>query len=262
MREDRGEIQAAIQGKLPNLIEPKDIKSDLQMHSTWSDGKLSIIEMAKAAQNRGYKYLAITDHTSSLGVVQGMTTEDVREQGKEIDQVRKELGDSIQILKGAEVEIKSDGSLDYPDEVLASLDFVIGSIHSGLRQPREKITDRLIKAIHNPHVDMIGHPTGRLFPDREPSDLDMAAVLAAAAESGVAMEINAHPMRLDLDDVHAKRAIELGIKLSINTDAHIDTDMDLMHFGVSTARRAWVEAKDVINTWSFQKLSKWLRSRG
>jgi len=261
LREDRGEVQAAIKGKLPDLIELKDIKSDLQAHSTWSDGKLSGREMAEAAAKRGLKVLALTDHTSSLGVVQGMDASDVMEQGKEIDAVMQEMGKTIQLLKGAEVEIKTDGSLDYSDEVLASLDIVVASIHTGLRQPREKITERLIKAMHNPHVDVIGHPTGRLFPDREPSDLDMDAVFSAAAETGVALEINAHPMRLDLDDVHAKRAIEMGIKVSINTDAHIDTDMDYMHFGVSTARRAWVEAKDVINTWSVHKLLKWLKSR-
>ena len=232
LREDRGEVQAAIQGKLPDLIELKDIKSDLQAHSTWSDGKLSIRQMAEAAQKRGRKLLALTDHTNSLGVVQGMDEEAVRKQGEEIEGVMKAMGASIHLLKGAEVEIKSDGSLDYSDEVLASLDIVVASIHTGLRQPREKITERLIKAMHNPHVDVIGHPTGRLFPDREPSDLDMDAVLAAAAETGVAMEINAHPMRLDLDDAHARRAIDMGIKLSINTDAHVDSDMDYMHFGV------------------------------
>lgn len=262
LREDRGEVQAAIKGKLPDLIELKDIKSDLQAHSTWSDGKLSVRKMAEAAEKRALKVLALTDHTNSLGVVQGMDAAAVKEQGKEIEAVMQEMGKSIQLLKGAEVEIKTDGSLDYSDEVLASLDIVVASIHTGLRQPREKITERLIKAMHNPHVDVIGHPTGRLFPDREPSDLDMEAVFAAAAKTGVALEINAHPMRLDLDDVHAKRAIEMGIKLSINTDAHIDTDMDYMHFGVSTARRAWVEADDVINTWGVQKLLKWLKSRG
>jgi DNA polymerase (family 10) len=191
-----------------------------------------------------------------------MKLEDVREQRKEIDALMKEMGDRIYILQGAEVEIKSDGSLDYPDDILAELDIVIASLHSGLRQPREKITDRLIKAMRNPHVDIIGHPTGRLFPDRDPSDLDMDAVLAIAADTGVALEINAHPARLDLDDVHARRAIELGIKLSINTDAHSDSDMDLMHFGVSTARRAWVEAENVINTWNVQNLLNWLKSRG
>jgi DNA polymerase (family 10) len=262
LREDHGEVQAAIKGELPKLIELKDIKSELHSHSTWSDGKLSIREMAEAAKKHGYKLLAITDHTNSLGIVQGMNPEDVREQRKEIDKISKELGDNIHIIQGAEVEIKSDGSLDYSDEVLAELDIVIASLHSSLRQPREKVTERLIKAMHNPHVDIIGHPTGRLMPDREGADLDMDAVLAAAAETGVALEINAHPARLDLDDVHARRAIEMGIKLSINTDAHSDTDMDLMHFGVSTARRAWVEADEVINTWSVTQMLKWLKSRG
>jgi DNA polymerase (family 10) len=262
LREDRGEVQAAISSRLPNLIEFKDVVSELHSHSTWSDGKLSVREMAEAAQKRGYKVLAITDHTSSLGVTQGMDPGDVRVQRKEIDEVKAEMGDRIYILQGAEVEIKSDGSLDYEDDVLAELDIVFASLHSGLRQPREKITDRLIRALHNPHVDIIGHPTGRLYPDREPSDLDMESIFAAAVETGVSMEINAHPARLDLDDVYARRAIELGIKLSINTDAHNDTDMDLMHFGVSTARRAWVEAENVINTWNLEKLLNWLKSRG
>jgi DNA polymerase (family 10) len=262
LREDRGEVQAAIKGELPNLIELKDIKSDLQIHSTWSDGKLSIRGMAKAALKHGYKILAITDHTYSLGVVQGMTPEDVKKQRQEIDEVAKDLGDRIHLLHGAEVEIKSDGSLDYSDEVLAQLDIVFAALHTSLRQPREKVTDRLIKAMRNPHVDVIPHPTGRLLPDREGADLDMDAVLAAALETGVALEINAHPSRLDLDDVHARRAIDMGIKLSINTDAHSDTDMDLMHFGVSTARRGWVEADNVINTWGAAHLLKWLKSRG
>ncbi len=262
MREDHGEVQAAIKGELPELIELKDIKMELQTHSTWSDGKLSIKEMAEAAINRGYNVIAITDHSHSLGVVQGMKPEDVIEQRKEIDKVAKELEDRIHILQGAEVEIKSDGSLDYPDEILASLDFVLAGLHTSLRQPRQKVTERLINAMRNPHVDMIPHPTGRLLPDREGADLDIDAVLAVAAETGVALEINAHPSRLDLDDVHARRAIDLGIKLSINTDAHTDTDMDLMHFGVSTARRAWVEADEVINTWSPANLLKWLKSRG
>jgi DNA polymerase (family 10) len=262
MREDRGEVQAAIKGQLPNLVELKDIKADLQMHTTWSDGKLTIRQMAEAAIQRGYKLIAITDHTFSLGVVGGMSPEDVLKQRKEIDEVSKDLGDKIHILQGAEVEIKSDGSLDYSDEVLAKIDFVLAALHTSLRQPRQKVTERMISAIRNPHVDLIPHPTGRLLPDREGADLDMDAVLAAAAEHGVAMEINAHPARLDLEDVHAKRAVELGIKLCIDTDAHSAEDMDLMHFGVSTARRAWVEADQVINTWSVSKVLKWLKSRG
>ncbi len=262
LREDRGEVQAAIKGELPDLIELEDIKMELQTHSTWSDGKLSIREMAKAAIERGYKAIAITDHSHSLGIVQGNTPEDVKKQRKEIDEVAKELGDKIHILQGAEVEIKSDGSLDYPDEVLASIDFVLAALHTSLRQPRQKVTERMVNAIHNPNVDMIPHPTGRLLPDREGADLDMDAVLEAAKQAGTVMEINAHPARLDLDDAHARRAKEMGIKLSINTDAHSAEDMDLMHFGVSTARRAWLEADDVINTWSYSKLAKWLKSRG
>ncbi len=262
LREDRGEVQAAIKGSLPKLIELKDIHADLQIHTTWSDGKLSIREMADAAIRRGYKVLAITDHTYSLGIVQGMSPEDARHAGEEIAKVNKELGDQILVLHGAEVEIKADGSLDYPDEVLAELDIVFAALHTSLRQPREKVTERMVKAMRNPHVDIIPHPTGRLLPDREGADLDMDAVLETASETGVVMEINAHPMRLDLDDVHARRAIEMGIKLSINTDAHGESDMDLMHFGVATARRGWVEADDVINTWSTSRLLKWLKSRG
>lgn len=261
LREDHGEVQAAIQGKLPKLIELEDIQAELHSHSTWSDGKLSILEMAKAAQARGRKILAVTDHTSGLGIVQGMDIDAVQRQRKEIDAVAEKLGDGILILQGAEVEIKADGSLDYPDEVLEKLDIVCASLHSGLRQPREKITERLLKAMHNPHVDIIGHPTGKLYPEREASDLDMEAVLQAAAETGLALEINAHPARLDLDDVYSRRATGMGIKLSINTDAHTDTDMDLLHFGVSTARRGWVEAEQVINTFSKTKLLQWLKSR-
>jgi DNA polymerase (family X) len=262
LREDRGEVQAAIKGKLPALIELKDIRSDLQSHSTFSDGKLTFHQMAGAARKRGLKALAITDHSNSLGVVQGMDTERVREQGVEIEQANREIGRGFRILRGVEVEILADGRLDYPDEVLAELDIVVASIHSGLRQPRAQITERLLKAINNPNVDIIGHPTGRLFPDRDPADLDMEAVFTAAAKSGVALEINAHPSRLDLDDVYARRAIELGIKLSINTDAHSEADLDMMQFGVATARRGWVQAEDVINTFSTTQLLKWLKSRG
>jgi len=178
------------------------------------------------------------------------------------DAVQRELGDSILLLQGAEVEIRADGSLDYPDDVLASLDIVFASLHVSLRQPRLQVTQRLLNAIRNPHVDVIGHPSGRLIPDREGADLDMDAVLAAAAESGVALEISAHPARLDLADVHARRAIEMGILLSINTDAHSPPELDLLHFGVATARRAWVEARHVINTWETKRLLSWLRQRG
>ncbi len=262
LREDHGEVQAAKAGKLPKLIELEDLRADLQTHSTWSDGKLSMLEMARAASRRGIKVIAFTDHSVSLGVTGGLSMEDHKKQQAEIEKIRKELGDSILILHASEVEIKADGTLDYPDEFLASLDLVLASLHTSLRQPREKVTQRVINAIRNPHVDIIGHPTGRLIPDREGADLDMDAVLAAAAETGVALEINAHPARLDLDDVYARRARELGIPLSINTDAHSEADMDMRFYGVAIARRAWVTAPDVINTWPTEKLLAWLKKRG
>ena len=262
LREDRGEIQAAKANTLPRLLEIKHIKADLQTHSTWSDGKLSMLEMARAAAKRGIKVIAFTDHSVSLGVTGGLSMERHTEQAAEIKKIQKQLGDKILVLHASEVEIRADGALDYPDEFLATLDLVVASLHTSLRQPREKVTQRVINAIRNPHVDIIGHPTGRLIPDREGADLDMDAVLAAAAETGVALEINAHPSRLDLDDVYARRAKVLGIPLSINTDAHSEADLDMLPFGVATARRAWLEPKDVINCWTKDKLLKWLKKRG
>lgn len=262
LREDRGEFQAAQAGVLPVLIEVGDLLSDLHTHSTWSDGKLPIQEMADAAIERGLKVLAITDHSASLGVAGGLTVQRLKEQRQEIESVQDVLGETIHLLHGSEVEIRSDGSLDYPDDVLADLDIVIASLHTGLRQSREKVTQRLLNAVRNPHVDVIAHPTGRIIPNREGADLNMDLVLEAAAEHGVALEINAHPTRLDLDDIYARRAIEMGINLSINTDAHSASDMDLVHFGVATARRGWVTPEDVINTWTAERLLIWLKSRG
>ena len=261
LREDRGEVQAARAGTLPHLIKIEDIQSELHCHSNWSDGQASILEMAQAARSRGLKVLAITDHSMSLGVAGGLSIESLRKQRAEIEAVQAQMGDSILLLQGTEVEIRADGSLDYPDEVLADLDIVTASIHSSLRQSRQQITQRLLNAIRNPHVDIIGHPTGRLIPEREGIDVDMEAVLNAAAESGVALEINAHPSRLDLDDVHAKRAIETGVLLSINTDAHVPAELNLLHFGVATARRAWVEAQHVVNAWETSRLLDWLKAR-
>jgi len=261
LREDRGEVQAAKAGRLPKLIELADVHADLQVHSNWSDGKLSMLEMARAAARRGMRVIAFTDHSVSLGVANGLTQARHAEQQKEIEKAQKELGDSIRILHATEVEIKADGTLDYPDEFLATLDLVLASLHTSLRQPRDQVTGRMLAAVRNPHVDIIGHPTGRLIPDREGADLDMEAVLAAAAESGVALEINAHPARLDLDDATVKRAKELGIPLSINTDSHAEADLDNLFFGVAIARRAWLTAADVINAWPADKLLGWLEKR-
>ena len=261
LREDRGEVQAAKAGKLPKLIEVSDIKADLQTHSTWSDGKLSMLDLAKAAARRGIRVIAFTDHSVSLGMTGGLSIERHAQQHAEIQEIQRELGNSILVLHASEVEIKADGSLDYPDEFLATLDLVVASLHTGLRQERDKVTERLISAIRNPHVDIIGHPTGRLIPDRPGADLDMDAVLAAAAQSGVALEINASPWRLDLEDIYARRAKEMGILLSINTDAHSEADLDMLPFGVAIARRAWLTARDVINTWPAEELLRWLSRR-
>ncbi len=262
MREDRGEVEAAKANKLPKLIQIKDIKADLHMHSTYSDGKISMLDMARAAIERGLKVITFTDHSVSLGVANGLSIERHKQQAAEIKKIQKQLGDEILILHGSEVEIKADGSLDYPDEFLASLDLVVASLHSSLRQPKEKVTQRLLNAINNPHVDIIGHPTGREIPDREGADLDMEAVFQAAAKSGVALEINAHPSRLDLDDAFARRAKDLGVLISINTDSHAGDGFDVLPYGIATARRAWLEPKDVINTWTPKKLTDWLTKRG
>jgi DNA polymerase (family 10) len=261
LREDRGEVQAALSGELPDLVTNKQIIADLQSHSTWSDGKLSIWEMAEAARALGHKVLAITDHSQSLGVANGLTVERLHQQRAEIEALQQELGDSIRILHGSEVEIKADGSLDYPDEVLAWLDIVVASLHTSLGQERARATERVLNAIRNPHVDIIGHPTGRLIPDREGADLDMDAVLAAAVEHGTALEINAHPSRLDLNDVYVRRAVEMGVLLSINTDAHDAEGLALMPFGVATARRGWAGSEHIINAWEPAQLLTWLQNR-
>lgn len=262
LREDRGEVQAAKAGKLPKLLQVEHILSELHSHSTWSDGKNTIREMALAAKELGLKILAITDHSAGLGITGGLSIEQLLEQRAEVEAVQNELGDSLRLLHGTEVEIKADGELGFPNEVLAKLDIVTASIHVGLRQEREQITARTLNALRNPHVDILGHPTGRLIPNREGADLDMEAVFSAAAENNVALEINAHPRRLDLEDVYARRAVEKGIWLSVNTDAHSPADLDLIHFGVATARRGWVQPQDVLNTWEPEKLLAWLAKRG
>ena len=206
--------------------------------------------------------LAITDHSTGLGVVGGLNPARLREQRVEIDSVQKKLGNSILLLQGAEVEIHADGTLEYSDEVLASLDIVVASLHSSLRQAREQVTPRLLNAIRNPHVDIIGHLTGRLLPNREGADLEMEAVLNAAKESGVALEINASPYRLDIDETYARRAADMGILLTIDTDAHHPGDFDLIKFGIAEARRAWLGPQAILNTLETAKIVKWLKARG
>lgn len=258
LREDRGEIEAAQAGTLPKLVEIGDIRADLHMHTTWSDGRLSVREMAWQARERGLQYIVITDHSQSLGVANGLSVERLWAQREEIQHVQAEFGDSLRIYHGVELEIRADGTLDYPDEVLAALDVVIASLHTALRQDRATITARLLNAINNPHVDIIGHPRGQLIPDREPADLDMDAVFAAALATETALEINANPHRLDLDSAHARQALKLGIKLAINTDAHSAADFAVLPFGVRTARRAWASPEQIINTWSRERFEEWI----
>ncbi|MGA9532837.1 MAG: DNA polymerase/3'-5' exonuclease PolX [Anaerolineales bacterium] len=262
LREDRGEIEAAQTQDLPHLIELDDLRGDLHAHSDWSDGRATIEQMVRGAIELGYDYLVISDHSRSLGVANGLSVERLREQRKVIDDLQQQVGDAIYLLQGSEVEILADGTLDFPDEVLAELDLVVASLHTSLKQPRDVITERLLNAVRNPHVDIIGHPTGRLIGRRDPGDLDMDRIFAAAAEYGTALEINASPERLDLKDVHARRAVGLGCLLTIDTDAHHPDQYRLLKYGVATARRGWVEAESVVNTWSLERLLSWLEGRG
>ncbi len=261
LREDRGEIEAALAGRLPSLVQLDDIRTDLHMHTNWSDGTLSVLEMAQAARDAGLHLVAITDHSVSLGVANGLSVERLRQQAAEVRAANEALGPGFRVLHGTEMEIRADGTLDYPDEVLAELDFVIASLHTALSQPREQATARLLNAIRNPHVDMIAHPTGRLLPDRAGADLDMDAVLAAAAETGTILEINAHPARLDLRDSHVRRAVELGVRLAINTDAHRPGEFDNRRYGVATAQRGWATAADVVNTWPLDEFLRFIAAK-
>ena len=242
LREDHGEIEVAMAGNLPRLVQAEDIIADLHLHSNWSDGRRSILEMARAAKSRGLNYIAITDHSVSLGIANGLSVERLREQKTEIQAADDAMGSEFRILHGAEVEIRANGALDHPDEILSELDIVIAALHTSLSQPRNVIMSRLLGAIENPLVDIIAHPTGRLLPDRFGADLDMDAVLHAAARNGTIMEINANPRRLDLRDSHVRRAVELGVKVAINTDAHSEEHLDFMRFGVATAQRGWTTA--------------------
>lgn len=261
LRENQGEIEAAQRDDLPSLITRSDIVGDLHMHTTWSDGKLSILEMAREAVERGHRYIAITDHSVSLGIANGLSVERLRAQAEEVHKANRELGDELTILHGTEMEIRADGSLDYPDDVLSELDFVIASLHVSLSQPREQVTERALSAIFNPHVDMLAHPTGRLLPDRPGADLDMERVMAAAVEAGTILEVNASPQRLDLRDTHVRRAVELGVMIAINTDAHRARELDLLPFGLAMAQRGWLTPRDVVNTWPLDRLRSYVKRR-
>jgi DNA polymerase (family 10) len=260
LREDRGEFEAALKNELPHPLTVNDIKGEVHCHSNWSDGAYSIEEMARAALARGYQYLAITDHSRSLGVANGLSVERLRQQRQEIEAAQARVP-GIRLWHGTEMEVKTDGSLDYPDEVLAELDFVVASVHTGLRQDRETLTRRALAAIRNPHVKLLAHPSGRLLTKRPGGDFDMEAIFQAAAETGTMLEINATPDRLDLKDVHVRRAVELGVKLIINCDAHSITGFDNLQFGVATACRGWATSKDIVNTRSLEEFESWLKPK-
>jgi len=247
IREGLWEVEMAAREALPTLVELKDIRGDLHCHTNESDGSEPLESMVTAARQRGYEYVAITDHSAGRGIAKGLSDGRLRQHMANIWSLDRSLED-IKVLAGSEVDIRSDGSLDYPDELLAQLDVVVASVHSAMGQEREKMTERIIKAMHNPHVDIIGHLTCRLLGTRDPVDLDVEAIFKAAVETATALEVNASPERLDLKDVHVLRARELGVPLVISTDAHASEQLDSMRFGVAVARRGWCQAEDILNT--------------
>jgi DNA polymerase (family 10) len=260
LREDRGEIEAAQEKRLPRLIEESEIKGDLHVHSNWSDGSSSIEEVARAAQERGYQYVAICDHTQSLKITHGLDETRLMKQMEEIDRLNEKMK-GFQILKGTEVDILSDGRLDLSDKALEKLDFVVASVHSGFKQDKERMTKRIIKALENPYVHVLGHPTGRLLGARDPYEVEMGEVMEAAKKYGKALEINAYFERLDLDDIHCRKAKEKSIRVAIGTDTHHLDQMWMMSLGVAVARRGWLETKDVLNTLSLKELLKWCHKK-
>jgi DNA polymerase (family 10) len=253
LREDAGEIQAALENRLPDLITSEDIRGDLHCHTDDSDGRHSLEEMALAAKEKGYAYMAVTNHTGSLKIAQGLSHSEVIRLLKKIDRLNQKLP-NIRILKSMEVDILKDGRLDLPDDVLNELDFTICSIHSHFGLSRSKQTERIIRAMDNPRFNILGHPTGRLINRRPAYEVDLSRLIKAAAERGCFMELNAHPERLDLDDVHCRVAKENGVQVAISTDAHQIKDLDFIHLGIAQARRGWLESNDVLNTRDLNQL--------
>ncbi|HHB13351.1 MAG TPA: DNA polymerase/3'-5' exonuclease PolX [Chromatiales bacterium] len=246
LREARGEIDAAAQGRLPKLVEPSDIRGELHCHTNATDGRASLEEMARAAQARGLEYLAITDHSQRLTMVGGLGPEALRRQIEAIDRLNERL-DGLTLLKGIECDILEDGSLDLPDDVLAELDLVVGAVHGKFDLPRAKQTDRILRAMDHRYFTLLAHPTGRLIQQRPPYDVDLDRVIAHAAQRGCYLELNSQPLRLDLDDLACMKAREAGVLVAIDTDAHSPADLDLRVHGIAQARRGWLEAADVLN---------------
>lgn len=259
LREDRGEIEAARGGELPALLAREDLRGDLHAHSTWSDGASTIRQMAERAASLGYEYIAMTDHSPSSRIANGLSIKRLWQKKEEVEKINAE-GETVRILMGSEVDILPDGSLDYPDEVLRELDFVVASVHSSFSMEEEKMTRRICGALENPNVDALGHPTGRLIAQREPYKVNIDAVIETARNHDKALEINSSYKRLDLKDTHARKAVEAGVKIMVSTDAHRTKHLERIIFGVGTARRGWVKKTDVVNTYGLSELLKWLAS--
>jgi len=261
LREDQGEIEAAIEGKLPDLLGPDDIRGLLHVHSSWSDGSSTIEELAREAQAMGLGYLALCDHSKAAAYAGGLDAERVRQQHAEIDEINTKLSGDLQVLKGIEVDILHDGALDFPDDVLASFDIVVAAVHSRFELSAEKQTERILRALENPYVDILAHVTGRLLLQRDGYPLDLTRVIDAAAERGVAIEVNAHPNRLDLDWRNLRYALKRGMKTCINPDAHSTQGLHHVSYGIDVARKAWCSGSDVLNAWPLEILLKHLKSR-
>jgi DNA polymerase (family 10) len=258
IREGQHEIERAETGTIPRLVELPDIKGDLHVHTDWSDGHDSLEDMAQAAKARGYKYLGISDHSAGRGIAHGLDVARLKQQIALVKELDREVN-GLHLFSGMEVDIRADGSLDMPDELLRELDIVTAAVHSGMSQSETQMTERIIRAIENPNVDVLAHPTCRLLPAREPVAVDMEAIFRAAARTDTALEINAMPSRLDLKDTHTYRARELGVKLIINTDAHSVEHLDFMRFGIGVARRAWCQADDILNTRPLEEVVTYLK---
>lgn len=258
LRENRGEIAAAEKGELPNLVTLEDIRGDLHCHTKWSDGKFSVREMAEAAKEKGYAFLGITDHSRSQTVAGGLSEDELARQIDEIDQLNEEL-EGITILKASEVDILENGKLDFSDNILARLDYVICAIHGGFGLSREKQTERVLRAMDNKHFNILAHATGRLINERGPYDIDLDRIMTEAADRGCFLELNAHPNRLDINDARCKMARDMGLMVPIGTDAHSINGLETMRFGVAQAGRGWLEAGDVLNTREPDELLKLMR---
>jgi DNA polymerase (family 10) len=263
LREDRGEIEAALENRLPKLIQITDLRGDLHAHTDYSDGRSTIEEMIEAASELGYQFIALSDHSPSARIARGLDLDRLNQKIEELDRARQKRGlrSKPRILLGTEVDILADGKLDYPDSVLERFDVVVASVHAGFKQSRDRMTGRLLDAISHRCVHILGHPSTRLIGSREPIEFDFEKVVKAAVDCGVAFEINGSPFRLDLNDTMARSATAAGALIAINSDAHSTGQLSQVRYGVFQARRGWVEASSVVNTWSWAKLSRWLREK-